>query len=106
MVPSPYLTYLGLLAIWLGPILLIIQRNSVTPVEKFIYVSMMAPSAFFVNFLIYRTRKKLIINKCNGPTREQELDQLTQNFRTIFFWLVIGSVLLLGSVGWILFGLT
>jgi hypothetical protein len=106
MVPSPYLTYLGLLAIWLGPILLIIQRNSVTPVEKFIYISMMSPSAFIVSFLMYSTRKKLINNTFTDPTREQKLNQLKQNFRTIFYWLVIGSVLLLGSVGWILFGLT
>lgn len=105
MYPPSYFTYLGLLVISLGPILLIFQRNFATPVEKFVYLSMMAPSAFIVSFLMYGARKRLIFKNFYGSTREQKLVQLHEEFRIIFFWLGIGAVLLIGSLCWYFFGL-
>lgn len=106
MEPMPgHLRALVIASLFVGPMLLVLRANVASPLEKFLYATMMGPMVLLVMSLHYAGRKKQLVGEPDPQVREARLADLRKRFWTLFLVVLIACVVGAASVGWFLFRL-
>ena len=88
-----WLRVVALASVLIGPMLLVLRLHSASPLEKFVYVTLIYPLGLTVLPIVYTASKKSVISEPDLQLRQGRLDELRREFRIVMLVVIPASLI-------------